>query len=202
MNKQGGNENMKRWLIGMLIGVVGGTAAWAQADMRYDTRQDRTMVAGDNWSEGRWCTYKANELNFSFFGSGTVGSDTLDNISGDRIERDGELGAGAGISYFFTRYLGIEAYAFSESTGDDHFVDFIGGNLIARWPIANSGVAPYVFGGGGRQIDPEIQWYWDAGGGIEWRFAEHFGIFVDARYVWAEYTDDFGLGRVGFKFGF
>jgi hypothetical protein len=63
-------------------------------------------------------------------------------------------------------------------------------------------VAPYAFGGAGRQFDPVIQWTWDAGGGIEWRFTPHAGIFLDARYVWCDDTEDYGLARLGVKFGF
>jgi len=67
---------------------------------------------------------------------------------------------------------------------------------------SGTGVAPYVFGGGGRQFDPVTQWTWDAGAGLEWRFAPHVGVFVDGRYVFADKTKDFGLGRLGFRFGF
>ena len=169
--------------------------------MRYDT--DRTLVAhADDDHDHSWKDYKAHELNFSFYGTGTVGKKTLLNLSGDKVERDGKLGLGTALSYFFCRYAGIEGYAYSESTGGDHFVDNVGGDLIARWPIGHSGFAPYVFGGGARQLDPVIQWTWDAGGGLEWRFAPHVGIFADARFVWADDTKDYGLGRLGIKFGF
>jgi hypothetical protein len=169
--------------------------------IRYDSDRDRTMVV-DHDDDRNWCGYNANELNFSFFGTGTVGEDTLDDPSSDKIDRDGQLGAGIGLSYFFLRQLGLEGYAYSESTGGDHFVDSIGGNLIFRLPIGETGLAPYVFGGGARQIDPITQWTLDAGGGVEWRFSNHVGVFVDARYVWADKTDDYGLGRLGLKIGF
>jgi hypothetical protein len=194
---------MKRILITGMACVAAAVVAEAQENsVRYDADRDRTMVAHHDHHEGNWVGYGANELNFSIFGTGTVGEDTLDNPSSKRIERDGQLGAGIGVSYFFHRYVGIEGYAYSESTGGKHFVDDIGGNLIFRLPLGESGVAPYVFGGGGRQIDPVTQWNLDAGGGVEWRFTDHVGVFVDARYVWADKTDDYGLGRLGLKFGF
>jgi hypothetical protein len=37
---------------------------------------------------------------------------------------------------------------------------------------------------------------------VEWRFARHVGLFLDARYVWADETKDYGLGRLGIKVGF
>jgi hypothetical protein len=172
--------------------------------MRYDRNdRDRTMVTHHD-NDRDWCTYKGNELNFSIFGGGTVGEDTLreiDDVSTERIERDGNLGAGLAVSYFPCRYFGIEAYAYTESTSD-HWVDNVGADLIARLPLGESGVAPYVFAGGGRQIDPLYQWYFDAGGGLEWRFLPNVGVFADGRYIWADETDDYGLGRLGLRFGF
>jgi hypothetical protein len=194
---------MKRFLTTATIGVFAASAALcADTSVRYDTdtTSDRTLVA-ERGTDHSWVGYHANEVDFSFFGTGTVGERTLRRPSTRRIERNGRLGAGAGMSYFFHRNVGIEGYAYSESTHHD-VVDNVGGDLIARFPILNSGVAPYIFGGGGRQFDPALQWTWDAGGGLEWRFLSHMGIFIDARYVWADNTKDYGLGRLGLKFGF
>ncbi len=178
--------------------VAAATMLAQDTSVRYD--DDRTMVADRTWNRN-WVGYEANELSFGFFGTGTVGEDTLEDQSSVKIERDGDLGLGASISYFFHRNVGIEAYGYSESTSE-HFVDHVGGNLIVRFPLGSSGVALYGLGGGGRQFDPVIQWTLDAGGGIEWRFTPHVGIFADARYVWADKTEDYGLGRLGIKFGF
>ena len=192
---------MKKCLMTGAIGVLAAFAVYADdTTVRYDSRGDRTVVV-ERDVDDNWVGYKANELDFSVFGTGTVGEKTLRRPSTRRIERDGNLGLGTGLSYFFHRNLGIEGYAYTEST-HHHFFDNVGGDLIARFPILDSGVAPYVFGGGGRQFDPLYQWYWDAGGGIEWRFVQSFGVFVDARYVWADETKDYGLGRIGLKFGF
>lgn len=190
-----------------MIGTVGLLAAstlFAADDtsVRYDRTydHDRTRVAEYD-TDRNWMAYNAHEVEFAVFGTGTVGERTLRSPSSRRIERNGKLGAGVGVSYFFHRYLGVEAYAYTESTHND-FIDNLGGNLIARFPIAETGLAPYVFAGGGRQLDPIDQWTWDAGGGLEWRFAPHIGVFVDARYVWADKTRDYGLGRLGLRFGF
>jgi len=197
-------ELMKRLL---MIGAASlATASMGLAadetTVRYDTTRDydRTMVV-EHDTERNWVAYQANELDFALFGTGTVGERTLRNPSSRRIERNGKLGLGTGISYFFCRYVGIEAYTYTEST-HHHLIDNVGGDLIARLPIAETGLAPYVFGGGGRQFDPIYQWTLDAGGGLEWRFSPHVGVFVDARYVWADKTKDYGLGRLGLRFGF
>ena len=185
--------------------MVGTMAFAADTEVRYETQRDgdRTVVVDhDRDSDRNWMAYNCNDVEFSFFGTGTVGKRTIKDPSSKRIERDGKLGAGAGIGYYFHRYIGIEGYAYSESTGGRHFVDNVGGDLVGRFPIGHSGVAPYIFGGAGRQFDPVIQWTWDAGAGIQWRFINHAALFVDARFVWADDTKDYGLGRSGIKFGF
>jgi hypothetical protein len=198
-----GNKTIMKakWLgLGGTLCILATTTVLAADDavVRYDS--DRTVVAERNINRN-WVGYEANELSFGIFGTGTVGEDTLDDPNVERIERDGELGVGGSISYFFHRHVGIEGYAYTESTGDS-FIDNVGGDLIVRFPLGGSGVALYGLGGGARQFDPVIQWTLDAGGGIEWRFLPHAGIFVDARYVWADKTKDYGLGRLGMKFGF
>jgi hypothetical protein len=189
-------------LTGMACAVAVGSALAADdISLRYDPRtDDRTLVAHEE-SAADWQSYHANEFEVSLFGSGTVGRRTLEHASTRRLERNGKLGLGAGASYFFHRNFGIEGYAYSESTSG-YFVDNVAGDLIARLPLGHSGVALYGLGGGGRQLDPVIQWTLDAGGGVEWRFLKNVGIFADARYVWADKTRDYGLGRIGLKFGF
>lgn len=176
-------------------------SAFAADAVRYDVdgNRERTLVA---YREDRdWCQYNANEWNFELFGTGTVGEKTLRRPAVNRIERDGKLGAGAGVQYFFHRNIGIAAEAYSESTADN-FVDNVDLNLIGRFPIGTSGVAPYLIAGAGRQIDPIYQWTFGGGAGVEWRFARHVGVFLDGRYVIADETKDYGLGRLGVKFGF
>lgn len=192
----------QQWMTGTILMLAATTGLAADATVRYDAADDRDRtVVVERDTNRDWMGYKANELDFSFFGTGTVGKKTLHAPSTRRIERDGKLGLGAGISYFFCRYVGVEGYAYSESTAD-YFVDDVGGNLIGRFPIGHSGVALYGFGGGSRQFDPVIQWTLDAGGGIEWRFSKHVGIFTDARYVWADETKNYALGRLGVRVGF
>jgi hypothetical protein len=192
----------KRWLTGTIVLCAAARAFTAEPSVRYssDYDPDRTLVA-EHETDGNWMSYKANELSFEAFGTGTVGKRTLEHPSTRRIERNGKLGAGFGMSYFFCRYVGVEGYAYTEST-HHNWVDDIGGELVLRLPIANSGVALYGFGGGSRQLDPVYQWTLDAGGGVEWRFWHNIGVFVDGRYVFADETRNYGLGRVGLKFGF
>jgi hypothetical protein len=192
----------QKTFIGMVCTLATMTAMADEVVVRYDAPDatDRT-VSIERDREREWMSYKANELNFEFFGTGTVGERTLKHLSTRRIERNGRLGLGAGLSYFICRYVGVEGYAYSESTADA-FIDHAGADLVARLPIGNSGVAPYIFGGAGRQFDPAVQWTYDAGAGVEWRFAPHVGVFVDGRFVWCEETRDYGMGRLGLRVGF
>ena len=41
-----------------------------------------------------------------------------------------------------------------------------------------------------------------AGGGLDFRFSKKLGLFVDARYVFTDETQNFGVGRLGLRFGF
>jgi hypothetical protein len=145
--------------------------------------------------------YRDQEFSIDAFGSLSLGEQFIDKISSDRIRKNGRLGAGAGVNLFFAKNVGIGADAWSEDTRGQ-FIDNVSGSLIVRLPIGNSGLAPYVFGGGGYEFEPVDQAYGHFGAGLEIRFNPHVGIFVDARYIVPRKTDDFGLGRAGFRFSF
>jgi hypothetical protein len=146
--------------------------------------------------------YQPYDVSLEAFGIGTVGEHTINHLSGDRIIRHGHLGAGAGLEFFFNRYIGIEAEGFSETTHNT-FVNDAGGNVVFRLPIGQTGLAPYAFGGGGHEFYPVgNNNYADGGAGLEFRFTRNIGIFADARFVATEHTGTYGLGRLGLKFNF
>lgn len=145
--------------------------------------------------------YHAMEFSVDGFASGSLSEQGIRNLSGSRIRHDGKFGVGAGANWFFCRYLGVGGDLWSENT-DRQFIDNASGNLIARYPIAHTGVAPYIFGGAGHQFDEVSQTFGQAGAGVEFRFAHHIGIFVDARYIFPDESDNFALGRAGFRFTF
>jgi hypothetical protein len=134
------------------------------------------------------------------------------------IFRDHGWGGGIGINYFFTRNLGIgvdAAWLYAkespslqdEDRGDHTTIHNFSGSLIYRFPIDSACVAPYIYAGGGAAVDGE-QWASAHGGlGVEYRYAQNRGVFVDAR--WTYLGDRFGNGdlnyssaRVGFRFAF
>ncbi len=145
--------------------------------------------------------YRSNELSMDAFGTASLGKYTIDHLSGSRIRHNARLGAGLGVSYFFTRNIGIGADAYSEGTGGP-VVDSLSGNLIVRFPIGESGFAPYAFGGGGHQFDLAKVWFGQVGAGVEYRFTPQVGAFIDARWVLPEETRYFGVARLGVRFVF
>ena len=164
------------------------------------------LAAGSAWgaqgvSNNPGDKYRANELSLDAFGSASIGQTTINHLSGERISHDARLGIGGGLNYFLTRNIGIGGEAYTENA-HHNFIDNVSGSLIGRFPLGNSGVAPYVFGGGGRQLDPIYLWYLHAGAGLEYRFTPHVGAFLDARYVFTDGTRNYGLGRAGLRFAF
>lgn len=145
--------------------------------------------------------YRASELSVDAFGSGSIGKYTIDNLSGDRIRHNTRLGVGAGLSYFFTRNIGVGGEAYSENTTGT-FVDSASANLILRLPLGQSGFAPYAYGGGGRQFDNAKSWFAQLGAGMEYRFTPNIGVFVDARWVLPDEEKYYGVGRLGLRFAF
>jgi hypothetical protein len=145
--------------------------------------------------------YRSQEISVDVFGSGSIGQQTINHITGQKIEHDGRLGAGAGVNLFLNRYVGIGGDAYTENTAHN-FIDSASGSLIARLPIADTGIAPYIFGGGGYQFDEVSQAFGQFGAGIEFRFMKNAGFFVDARYVVADKTENYGVGRAGLRVNF
>lgn len=145
--------------------------------------------------------FQAHETSLDLFGSVSVGQETINDISSRRVRDDGRLGAGVGANHFFTRELGVGLDAYTENTKHS-FVDSASASLIYRFPFEAIGLAPYLFGGGGRQFDATELWFGQAGAGLEFRFTQKWGLFTDARYVLTDGTRNYGLGRLGVRLKF
>ena len=144
--------------------------------------------------------YTANELTLDAFGSFLAPERRPLDLFKTNLRR-GVWGGGMGLNYFFSRYFGFGADMDLPADGG-HLIDQFGGNLIGRIPIGNSGLAPYLFGGGGGTIDPEFQPFAQVGVGLEYRFNPFTGIFIDTRYEWPEHTTDMIMFRSGLRFAF
>ena len=148
--------------------------------------------------------YTANELSLDLSGSYMAAERHLSELFKTSIRHErGRWGGDAGLNYFITRYVGIGGDVEMADNGGN-FVDQILGNVILRYPIDPTGLAPYVFGGGGRGTDPEWEWLADAGVGLEFRFNPIVGIFTDGRYIWHDKEGSFDrlLLRAGLRLVF
>ena len=172
--------------------IVGGTILMLAA---------MSVLGQDTMNNNPGDLYRANELSLDGFGTASVGKYTIDHLSNARIRHNTRLGAGAGINYFFTRNIGIGAEAYSENTSGT-FVDSASANLTLRLPLGQCGFALYVFGGVGRHFDALKEWFAQAGGGIEYRFNPHVGVFIDARGVLPDEARYYAVARLGLRFAF
>jgi hypothetical protein len=180
---------IKLWLTGVMS--LSCLPAIAQADPTNYVSQVDTVEH----------VFLAHETTLDLFGSLSVGQETIDNLSRERVEDNGRLGAGVGLNHFVSRHVGVGLDAYTENT-QHSFVDNASANLIIRFPFDSVHLAPYAFGGAGYQFDPTGLWFGQAGGGLDVRFTKKLGLFVDARYVFTDETQNFGVGRLGLRIGF
>jgi hypothetical protein len=162
-------------------------------------QDNMTNNPGSHYDQGDY--YRASELSMDAFGTASIGQYTINHPSDERVRKNTRLGAGAGLTYFITRNLGIGAEAYSENT-TGVFVDSASANLTLRLPLGQSGFAPYIFGGGGRHFDDVKTWFAQAGAGMEYRFTPNVGIFIDARGVLPNEAKYYGVARLGMRFAF
>ncbi len=182
----------------------------------------QTSMSQTTMPEMSQSLYRAGEWQIDLFGAYAFTDSDNRRLIGDDV-----FGGGLGINYFFTRNFGIGA----EGSLFDTEGDVLGTanvNLVLRFPIGQSGLAPYIFGGGGfvfnaddldsddfsdardRLDDDEdarstddVIFIGHAGGGLEYRFTPSFSVFGDARYTWTESDHgDFGQARAGVRFAF
>ena len=109
------------------------------------------------------------------------------------------FGIGAGVNYFFTRNIGVGADTYADAFNVPYLLNASG---IFRYPIPETGFAPYAFGGFGRQWEYAPQWTGHLGLGLEFRINARTGVFLDARRVFAGQTSDYALWRAGVRLGF
>jgi len=144
--------------------------------------------------------FTANELSLDMFASFVAPERRFRDIFDTNI-RHGKWGGGVGVNYFFTRELGIMG---DINIGDNggNFVDQVMGAGVLRIPLEPTGLAPYIFGGGGRGTDPVWEWLGQAGVGLEYRLNPATGLFADARYIWHDKSFDRLMIRTGLRLVF
>src|ERR1044071_4593034 len=122
--------HVRGWLI-IVTSVVLTANAARSAGFQDRFRYDRDAVD----------KYPPHELTLDLFGTYA----TRDRF-GNPEDRGG---GGAGINVFLTRFVGIGADSYVEEWKAPYRVN---GSLILRYPLRDGPIAPYIFGGGGRQM--------------------------------------------------
>ncbi len=183
-------------ITGTILMLGAGTLLRAQ-DMNSTTTTTTTVVHQDDPLE----LYRDTELSVDFFGGGTLDEHDVNHINGSRIRENGRLGLGGGGSFFFVRYLGIEGEVYTENP-NRQFINQTDGSLVLRLPIGETGLAPYVFGGGGHLFVPVATNFGHAGAGLEFRFTPNVGLFTDGRWIFTENIGNYGMGRAGLRIAF
>lgn len=136
-------------------------------------------------------TFDSGELSFDL--NGMYASRNRDNFRGDAV------GAGVGVNYFFSRYLGVGADTYLD---DFDYPNHLDASFMARYPLQQLSFAPYAVVGFGRQFHDVSQWTGHIGAGGEYRFNRKTGVFVEYRRVLPDQSKDFDLWRFGLRFRF
>jgi hypothetical protein len=128
--------------------------------------------------------YRDKETSYDIFASYLTQERGLSHVFDTNLG-GGSMGGGLGVNHFFSRTTGIGSDINIPNNGGS-FVDSATLNLLMRWPVGKSGLAPYLSAGGGRGYQPPWQWLGQVGAGLEFRTDAKGGLFVDARYIWGQ----------------
>src|SRR5450432_1766306 len=157
--------------------------------------------------------YRDREWNFDLFGAYAF---TARPYQSDRyLEADHAWGGGIDANYLFSRYLGVGVEGYGLDARDA--LGQASGNLIFRYPIPGTRVAPYGYAGGGvifnesraEDLVDRFRRHTDGegvgqfGAGFEFRLTPSIGFINDFSWnvVNGEHND-FGLIRSGVRFAF
>lgn len=200
--------NVKKWITASIIvsAIAAQTRVLADdavqpAPTTTDTQvtTDTTTVTTTNqvvttgWMDTSSEPFPSNQFSLQAFGT---------YATRDREGARADMGGGGlGMTYFFTRYVGLGADTYIEEWKLPYRVN---GSVILRMPLPAqlSKLAVYGFGGGGREFKDVPQYTWHGGGGLEYKFCRHLGLFADAREVFPDKTVNYTMVRLGVNFGF
>jgi hypothetical protein len=191
---------MKR-AITVLLGFYLFTAAAQEPSGTDNTPSAATTASTQPDSLGNAPLFRAHELAVDLYSTYAVPeAGGVANIFATNA-RHGKFGVGLGATYWLTANFGAALDATVPQVDNTHGVlfDQVSLSASARLPLAS--VAPYMFGGVGRDFE-NSHWNTHAGLGLEWRFHRRVGSFVDARYVFASHATDSLMIRAGVRFPF
>ena len=198
-------------LLGLTTLAATGLAGPVESSSAQEMQQTSTVPSEQFFGDREW--------NFDLFG---VRADTLNEYRQDRyLGADHAYGGGLGVNYMFTRYLGVglEGYALDA----DDVVGQLSSNLIFRYPVPNTRIAPYGYVGGGAVFNgsrledaasngaspatvrrrSDVEGLGQVGAGFEVRITPHIGLINDFSYNLVNGPDNnYGLLRSGVRFAF
>ena len=133
-------------------------------------------------------------------------------------------GGGIQLAYFINRFVGIAADA--AFLGGNPYVTAVTANVILRYPFEFGqqnlagygkdgksdgkdvmpgptwGLAPYVIFGGGGQWDGQGVGIADVGGGLEFRFRQHYGLYLENRWIVRNSHQNYDATTIGVSYNF
>jgi hypothetical protein len=178
---------MKKYIITSLVAVIAATSSSFAGTETASYK--KTVVPVEEP-----CLYRDNEFQIDAFGMG-----------GFYRAGDPAWGGGLGLNYFFARYfgLGVEQFVVGNNTIGTEWGTF--GHLFLRYPFC-WGLSPYAMVGIGKIYAENSTGIGggDVGGGLEYRFTENIGLFVDGRWFYSPDIENSGgaIARTGLRFAF
>jgi hypothetical protein len=148
--------------------------------------------------------YYAGEMTFDFISvyvDPQLSETKADDYAIDEDTLAAGFGGGVAASYFYTENFGIAIRAYWWDTAT--VLTSLTGSAVYRYPINQSGFAPYAFVGGGGHFDSEESFgSVHAGIGLEYRLTDRVGLIADYTYTWGENTIDWSLYTLGLRLQF
>jgi opacity protein-like surface antigen len=158
-------------------------------------------TAGDYYSKNPMPSKGVIPIEEPCFAAGEINFDIIGmyiDPTGDGLE-DGP-GGGIGAGYFFTENFGINTKAYWWD--GNSAIHSITASAVARFPIDDLCLAPFIYGGVGGHFDSVNQISGHLGSGVEYRLTDSIGIFADYSYTWADETDNWHGYSLGVRFVF
>jgi hypothetical protein len=113
------------------------------------------------------------------------------------------FGGGLGVTSYLNAHLGFSASVYFWDNGETTVATGTG-SMIVRVPIESLGIAPYLIGGGGGNMNASEEFTLHAGVGLEINVPSlsNWSAFVEGTYNWAEETGDYLSVRAGTRYHF
>lgn len=205
---------LKKLIVGLfaLTTTLSAVQAGPVESSSKETQQSATVQQSDDW-------YRDREWNIDLFGAYAFTGTPYRNDQ--YLDADHAWGGGLAANYFFTRYLGAGVAGYALAAED--VIGQTSGNLIFRYPIPGTRVAPYGFAGGGLLFNgsraedlvdrgrnlttvvrrSDVEGVGQFGAGFEVRVTPNIGVIND--FSWNVVNgahNNFGTVRTGLRFAF